>query len=344
VLVTTGTVTSARLMAERLPERAFHQYVPVDTCAAVRRFLAHWRPDLALFVESELWPNLILETRTRRIPMALVNARFTQKSYDGWKRAAGLARRIVSCFDATLAQDGSIANRLIAFGAKRVQIAGSLKADAPPLPVDEAALEAFRRSVGTRPIFLAAMTHPGEDELILEAAQTLRSNYADLLTVIVPRHPQRGPEVETLTIARGFTAARRSTSVLPNSATQVYVADTLGELGLFYRAARFAFIGKSLAGQGGQNPLEPARLGTAIITGPHTGNFDEIFRTLLDAQGEGRVNSASELAALANKWLGDSDLASDRAARAKAAAEALGGALTATVELIENLLAAHAHT
>jgi 3-deoxy-D-manno-octulosonic-acid transferase len=250
--------------------------------------------------------------------------------------------RIVSAFDATLAQDGSVANRLIAFGAKRVQIAGSLKADAPPLPVDQAALEAFRASVGKRPIFLAASTHPGEDELVLEAAQALQSSYADLLTVIVPRHPQRGPEVGALATVRGFTTARRSTGVLPSSPTQVYVADTLGELGLFYRAARFAFLGKSLAGHGGQNPLEPACLGTAIIAGPYTGNFEEIFRILLEAQGEGRVNSAVELAALANKLLADTNFTSQMGANVKAAADSMGGALTATVDLAENLLAAHA--
>ena len=342
VLVTTGTVTSAQLMAERLPPRAFHQYVPVDTCPAVRRFLAHWRPDLALFVESELWPNLILETRARKIPMALVNARFTQKSYDGWKRAAGLATRIISAFDATLAQNGPIAKRLIAFGAKRVQIVGSLKADVPPLPVDEALLNEFRAAAAGRPMFLAASTHPGEDEPLLEAARNLSVAYAELLTVIVPRHPQRGGEIEAIATARGFTAARRSAGALPASAMQVYIADTLGELGLFYRAAPFAFLGRSLGAHGGQNPLEPARLGAAIMAGPHTDNFEEMFRVLLDAQGEGRVNSASDLAALADRWLADPALVSALGGRAKRAAESMGGALEATVELAEDLLSSHA--
>ncbi len=339
VLVTTGTVTSAQLMAERLPSGAFHQYVPVDTCAAVRRFLAHWRPDIALFVEAELWPNLILETRARGIRMALVNARFTQKSYEGWKRAAGLATRIISAFDATLAQNGPIAKRLTAFGAKRVQIVGSLKTDVPPLPVNEALLMEFRAAAGGRPMFLAASTHPGEDDLILEAARNLQNAYPDLLTILVPRHPQRGPEIEALANAGGFVAARRSTGALPASPTHVYIADTLGELGLFYRAAPFAFLGGSLVGHGGQNPLEAARLGAAIVAGPHTENFEEIFRVLLDAQAEGRVTSASDLAALAGRWLADPALVSALGARAKTAAESMGGALAATVELAENLLA-----
>jgi 3-deoxy-D-manno-octulosonic-acid transferase len=191
-------------------------------------------------------------------------------------------------------------------------------------------------------MFLASSTHPGEDEQMLEAALDLSRAYPDLLTIIVPRHPQRGAEIEALASARGFSPARRSTGGLPTATTQIYVADTLGELGLFYRAAPFAFLGKSLAAHGGQNPLEPARLGTAIITGPHTGNFDEIFHVLLEAQGEGRVNSASELASLANRWLGDPSLMANRGEAAKAAAEALGGALTATIDLAENLLIAHA--
>jgi len=342
VLVTTGTVTSAQLMAERLPERAFHQYVPVDTRDAVRRFLKHWQPDLALFVESELWPNLILETRARAIPMALVNARFSQKSYEGWKRASALAARIVSSFDATLAQDGPIANRLIAFGAKRVEIAGSLKADAPPLPVNEAALEAFRASVAGRPLLLAASTHPGEDEIVLEAARALGGNHAGLLTVIVPRHPQRGGDIEGLATARGLSACRRSVGALPAPATDVYIADTMGELGLFYRAAPFAFLGGSLVQHGGQNPLEAAHLGTAVASGPYTDNFADTFRMLLDAQGAGRVHSAAELVDFAHGIFSDPALGKMIGARAKAAAESMGGALAATVELAENLLAAHA--
>jgi 3-deoxy-D-manno-octulosonic-acid transferase len=245
----------------------------------------------------------------------------------------------VSAFDATLAQDGLIANRLIAFGAKRVRIAGSLKADATPLPVDQAALNAFQVSVSGRPLFLAASTHPGEDELVLEAAQALRPSCPDLLTVIVPRHPQRGGEIEAIAGARGFATARRSTGASAASPTSVYIADTLGELGLFYRAAPFAFLGRSLVGHGGQNPLEAARLGAAIMAGPYTENFDEIFRVLLDAQGEGRVNSSDELAALVRKLISDPALVSLLGTRAKAAAESMGGALAATIELAENLLA-----
>jgi 3-deoxy-D-manno-octulosonic-acid transferase len=342
VLVTTGTVTSAQLMAERLPPRALHQYVPVDSVNSVRRFLAHWRPDLALFVESELWPNLILETRRARTPLALVNARLSAKSFGGWSYAPRSARRILSCFNVCLAQDGDIANRLIALGAHDVRISGSLKADAPPMPIDEVALAAFRAAVAGRSIFLAASTHPGEEVLVMQAARTLLRARPDLLTVIVPRHPQRGPEIEALALARNFSVIRRAVGNLPSQGTELYIADTLGELGLFYRAAPFAFLGRSMVLHGGQNPLEPARLKTAILTGPFTENFEKIFGVLLNAQGEGRVHSVEELSALALKLITNPAEAVRLGAKAKQAAESLGGALAATVELAEAMLEDHA--
>jgi 3-deoxy-D-manno-octulosonic-acid transferase len=343
VLVTTGTVTSAKMMEERLPARAFHQYVPVDSRSSVRRFLAHWRPDLALFVESELWPNLIVETHARGVPMALVNARLSERSFRGWNRARGLARRILSSFDACLAQDEGVAKRLTALGALSVQIAGSLKADAPALPVDEAALTAFRAAFGARPIFLAASTHPGEEEIVMRVAGDLRKNGSDALTIIVPRHPARGPEIEALAKAHGFAVSRRSTGEIPSSDTQLYVADTMGELGLFYRLAPFAFLGGSLVPHGGQNPLEPARLGTAVVTGPHTHNFEETFVSLLAAQGDGRVQSSEELLRLVQKLIADPGCAAQLGTRAKSASESLKGALSATMAMAETLIT-HART
>jgi len=343
VLVTTGTVTSAKMMEERLPPRAFHQYVPVDSRKAVRRFLAHWRPDLALFIESELWPNLIVETHALGVPMALVNARLSERSFRGWNRARGLARRLLSCFDLCLAQDEGVANRLTALGASSVQIAGSLKADAPPLPVDEAALAAFRAVMGARPLFLAASTHPGEEEIVMRVADALRKNGSDALTAIVPRHPARGPEIEALAKAHGFAVSRRATGALPSPDTQIYVADTMGELGLFYRAARFAFLGGSLVPHGGQNPLEAARLGTAVVTGPHTHNFEEIFVSLLAAQGVGRVHSAEELSRLVQKLIADPAAAAELGTCAKSASDCLRGALSATIAAAETLIT-HART
>lgn len=342
VLVTTGSVTSAQLMAERLPPRALHQYAPIDARGAVQRFLAHWRPDLALFVESELWPNLILETRARGVPMALVNARLSERSFHGWQRARSLAARLLSSFDACLAQDADIAARLAALGARGIRISGSLKADAPPLPVDEDAAAAFGAALGGRPLFLAASTHPGEDAALFSTAAALRVSASNALTVIVPRHPQRGREIETLATARGFSVARRGTGALPKPATEIYIADTMGELGLFYRAAKFAFLGGSLVPHGGQNPLEPTCLGTAILTGPHTHNFNETFRILLAAQGEGRVETAEELTASVLRLNADPNSATRMGRAAKQAAESMGGALAKTVDMAETLLASHA--
>jgi 3-deoxy-D-manno-octulosonic-acid transferase len=344
VLVTTGTVTSAKLMQERLPPpHAFHQYVPIDSPAGVQRFLAHWQPDLALFVESELWPNLLLETRSRGIPLVLVNARLSERSFRGWRYLPGLARHLLSAFDLCLAQDSAIAERLRALGAPCVRIAGSLKADVPPLPFDETALSKFRTAVGTRPLFLAASTHPGEEELVLEASGRVRQSRSDLLTVIVPRHPHRGAEIEVLARARGFSVSRRARGEFPGSGTEIYLADTMGELGLFYRAAPFAFLGGSLVPHGGQNPLEAARLHTAIITGPYTQNFEGAFLMLLEAQGQGRVSSAGELADLALRSIMNPLETARLAALAAAAAKSSSGALAATLEAAENLLAGPRH-
>jgi 3-deoxy-D-manno-octulosonic-acid transferase len=332
-------------MAERLPDRAFHQYVPLDLVPAVRRFLDHWRPDAALFVESELWPNLLLETHARRVPLALINARLSPRSYRGWRRSK-LARRMLGAFDTCLAQDDAVARRLTALGARSVHVTGSLKADAPPLPVDKTAFAAFDSAVAGRPILLAASTHRGEEEIVLDAFDILRADRPHLLAVIVPRHPHRGGEIAGLARARKLPAAQRSIGELPCSGTRVYVADTLGELGLFYRAAPFAVLGGSFIPHGGQNPLEPARLGTAVLSGRHTENFADIFDTILTAQGEGVIaepSGAGLAAAVAN--LGpDFARAHELGARAKAAAESLSGALGRTHDAVEGLLAGHART
>jgi 3-deoxy-D-manno-octulosonic-acid transferase len=331
------------MMAERLPARAFHQYVPLDLSRSVKRFLDHWRPDLALFVESELWPNLILQSRARGIPMALVNARLSAKSFRGWQRSR-LARRMLGAFDICLAQDKAIAHRLAALGAREVRIAGSLKADAPLLPFDRSDCIAFRDAVHGRPLFLAASTHAGEEEIILDAARDVRAAHPGLLTVIVPRHPPRGPDIAALARDRGLSPMLRSAGTLPGACNHVYVADTMGELGLFYRAAPFAFLGGSLIPHGGQNPLEPARLGAAVVTGPHTENFSDIFDAILSAQEEGVITSRPGLAAQVARLVADPELASRLGEKARIAAESLGGALNRTLDAVEGLIDVHART
>ena len=337
VLVTSGTVTSSRLMAERLPERAFHQFAPVDTPAAIARFLDHWRPNIGLFVDSEIWPNILSEARGRGIRLALINGRISARSFTGWRRFRRAASTVLSNYDACLAQDDATAARLSELGAHNVQITGSLKADAPPLPADPMKLEGLRSAIGGRPILLAVSTHPGEDETILPAHDGLRRLHANLLTIIAPRHPERGAEITMLCGDRDVL--QRSKGSLPRSDTSIYVADTLGELGLFYRLAPFAFVGGSLVPHGGQNPLEPARLSCAVLAGPHTENFTPAFDAIFAAQGLGLVHSCSDIVSLAHRLTTNAGEARAVGEAAAYAAQLLGGAVQKTCVAVEALLA-----
>ncbi len=303
LLLTTGTVTSAQLLSSRLPEalrpRVQHRFVPLDVPAWCARFLAGWRPDAAAFVESELWPNLLRATDRRGVPMALVNARMSARSARRWKLVPGFAREVLGRFRLVLAQTRADAARLIVLGATEVRCLGNLKDAAPPLPADPIALAGLRAAVGDRPLWLAASTHPGEETQVLAAHASMATRLPALLTVIVPRHPERGAAVAAEAAALGLAALRRSSGALPAAGTAIYVADTLGELGLFYRLARLAFVGGSLVPHGGQNPLEPARLGCAIMLGPHTWNFADPVGRLLAAEAALPIGDAATLAATA---------------------------------------------
>lgn len=286
-LVTTGTVTSARLLEQRLsPElapRTRHRFLPLDVPRWVARFLEGWRPDLAVIVESELWPNILRAAGRQGVPLALINARMSARSARTWGWAPGFARALLGRFALILAQTESDAARFSALAGRPVPCWGNLKYAAPPLPADPAELARLTLAWAGRPVWLAASTHPGEDEIILAAHRLLASDHPGLLTVIVPRHPQRGPDIAAL--AGDLPIARRSAGQDAGPGVAVYVADTLGELGLFYRLARIALIGGSLVPHGGQNPLEAARLGCPIITGPHHFNFGEIITRLSAAHG-----------------------------------------------------------
>ena len=336
VLVTSGTVTSARMMSERLPPRAIHQFVPIDLPSATARFLDHWRPDAGLFVDSDIWPNLVFGAKQRGIKLALVNARMSERSFAGWRWARKTAAALLSAFDICLAQDDEIAQRFRTLGARDVRAIGSLKADAPPLPADPDHLEALKRAISNRPVLLAAQTHPGEDETILPASDVLRRTIPDLLTIIVPRHAERGSEIAMLCATR--PSKRRALGELPAPDTAVYVADTMGELGLFYRLATFAFVGGSLIRHGGQNPLEPARLDCAVLAGPHTFNFTSAYEAIFRLQGAGLVRSSTEIAQIAQRLLQDPSEAARLGKAAAAAADTLGGAVAKTVAAVEQLL------
>lgn len=273
LLMTTGTVTSARLLADRLPDRAIHQYVPVDRPQWVRGFLDHWRPDLALWMESEFWPNLVGATQARGIPMILVNARMSPKSFAGWRRWPGMIRPLIAGFALRLAQDEDEAERLRALGAPDVKVPGNLKFAATPLPVDEDALGHIIAACEGRPLWLAASTHPGEETIAAQVHKRLLATHPGLLTVIAPRHPNRGGAIAQALADDGLMVSRRAADEPITPETEIYVADTLGEFGLFYRLSPVAFIGGSLVPHGGQNVLEAARLGAAVIHGPHMENF-----------------------------------------------------------------------
>lgn len=281
-VITTGTVTSARLLGARLPQRASHQFVPVDVPGWVDRFLDHWRPDAALWLESELWPNLLLGARRRAIPMALVNGRLSEGSYAGWRRwAPGLAADMLGGFAVVLGQTPEDARRFRDLGAAGAECVGNLKLAAPPLPAEQGTLDDLLEEFGTRPRWLAASTHAGEETMAVRVHEALASRHAGLLTVVAPRHPDRAEAIAADLVHAGATVARRSLGQPVTTETDVYLADTMGELGLLFRACPVVFMGKSLIGRGGQNPLEPARLGCAVVFGPHMDNFPEIAPRLV---------------------------------------------------------------
>ena len=322
VLLTTGTVTSAALLAERLPAlglgSVLHRFVPLDVPAWVARFLDHWRPDAAGFVESELWPNLIAGCEARGIPMMLVNARMSAHSLRGWKRAPSFAQQMLGAFARVQAQSEADAARLRLLGARDVDAPGNLKLAAPPLPVDPIELARLRALIGVRPVWLASSTHLGEEDVAGQVHRNLAPEHPGLLTIVAPRHPERGAAV-----AAALGAPRRAAGQDPGPG--IWVADTLGELGLLYRLAPLAFVGRSLVGQGGQNPLEPARLGCAIAVGPHTANFAEAVQALETAGALTRVAGAAELAGWVHGMLRDPDRRRVAGAAACAAAQGAAG-------------------
>lgn len=330
LLVTSGTRTSAELLGRRLPPGVVHQYVPVDGPRASARFLDHWRPDLAVFAESELWPNLILGARAggaraRGGKTALVSARLSAQSLKGWARAPGGARTLFVGFDLVMAQDDETARGLARLGA-RDDGRLNLKLAGEPLPSDPKALAEARVAIGERPVLLVASTHPGEEALPLDVFGFLCDRPDRPLLVIVPRHPVRGEAVEAQARAEGFVTAQRSAGLAPTGAVQVYVADTLGELGLWFRLARLAVMGGSLVeGIGGHNPLEPARLGCPVASGPHIDNWRGVYADLQAEQAVRMVEGPATLAAVMAEALADPAALRDEAGRAQAFAARQSG-------------------
>ncbi len=332
ILVTTGTVTSARLLPQRLPAaligRVTHRYAPLDVPAWVARFLEGWRPDAVAFVESELWPNTLAAIQARGMPLALLNGRISARTARRWGRwAPGFARELLGRFQLIMPRSAEDAARLLALGARELEPPGDLKLAAPPLPADEAALAALQAAIGGRPVLLAASTHPGEEAQILAAAEALRDSRPDLLTIIAPRHPERGAALGPW--------PRRALGALPD-AGPVYLADTIGEMGLLYRVAHVAFIGGSLVPHGGQNPLEAARLGCPIVFGPDMQNFAEATAGLLAARGARQLPDSAALAGTVADMLIQAEAT---AAMARAAGEWVAANAALPGRMAEALLA-----
>ena len=335
VLITTGTVSSAQILSQRLPPGAIHQFVPLDLPACMKRFLDHWRPDLVLLAESEIWPNLIMDVTDRAIPLIMVNARLSERSFQRWQKMPGFISALLKRVDLCLAQTRDDAARLMMLGAPRVQVAGNLKFDSPAPPADSTKLAEVTAIIGPRPVWVAASTHSGEEEIVLAVHRHLMRRFPDLLTIIVPRHAQRGLGIAELAMANGMEAGVRSRGDQPVAGRGIYIADTMGELGLFYRVASLIYVGKSMVAMGGQNPIEPAKLGGAILHGPHVANFTEVYDTLDRAGAAIMVADTDTLARMLGILISD-PAALRRMARAAAeAVENLGGASSHVIKALE---------
>ncbi len=339
-LITSGTASSAQLIGARLPPRSRHQFAPLDAPGPVGRFLDHWRPAAGIFVESEIWPNLLVTARARGVPLALVNARLSAAALRGWHRHPDTARFLLSRFDLLMAQGRDRADDLLSLGADpaRVVAGTNLKAAASPPPVDAAALAAIRTRLEGRPVWIASSTHPGEEEIVLAAHRRLLRDRPDLHLVLVPRHPERGDEVARTVRAAGLALARRCRGALPGPGHPVYLADTLGETGTWYALSPIVFLGATLVPKGGHNPYEPAMAGCAIMAGPHRDNAAQAYAGLEGAGALATVHDAADIAAQVARWL-DERAALDAARRAgQAHVQALDAALdSAAGQLIDAL-------
>jgi 3-deoxy-D-manno-octulosonic-acid transferase len=334
ILVTSGTVTSAAIVARRFPPDVIHQYLPYDSPKFVARFLDHWQPNLALFIESDLWPNLILSSAARRLPMVLINGRMSPRSFPRWRRLSKTIAALLGRFDLCLAQSRIDAERYAALGGRNVIVTGNLKLDVQAPPADHAKLERLMALTRGRQVVVAASTHPGEEEILIEVHKKLTRYFPGLLTVIVPRHPNRGEAIARMISAADVQVALRSLEELPGARTGIYVADTMGELGLFYRLAPIVFMGGSLVPHGGQNPIEAIKLGAAIVHGPHVFNFSDVYKALDGAGGAHVADAEDALMKRIGHLLADPAAQQSSLDAADRVVDHLGGALNRTLHAL----------
>lgn len=335
ILVTTGTVTSAQTMAERLPEGVIHQFAPIDTPASVRNFFAHWHPQLGLIIESEFWPNLLLEAKARGVPLHLINGRMSPKSFKGWKRSGPVFRALLESFDGIQAQSPEDQQHYRALGFPDCSLPGNLKFAAPPLSADPGLLAEFEEKLGDRPRWLLYSSHPGEEVRIAETHRQIAWKHPKLLTMIVPRHPERGPALAERIRELDLKVAQRSRAEPLTEDTEIYLADTLGELGLWFRLNRIAMMGGTLIPKGGQNPIEAARLGCTVVCGQYTENFVRIVEDMIAAGAIRRISQRpGDLAFAVSRLLQEPDKVAQMSAAAVAYAESQNGVLDRIMALL----------
>lgn len=303
VLLTTTTVSSSKVVEKRLPKNTFHQFCPVDTPQAVRRFLDHWQPDLAIWIESELWPNLIHETQERGIPTLLLNGRMSLKSFSNWKKMKRMIAPLLNRLDLCAVQSEEQASFFQTLGAKSVSVMGNIKLMMPPHEVDSKKYQALKKAVGTRPLWLAASTHPGEEEVILKTHKILQKNYPDLLTILVPRHIERAPALQVLALKEGVSSHLRTDKTTSLTGVDIYIGNTLGEMGLFYALAPVVMMGATLVPKGGHNPIEASQFGAFVLHGPHVAKNPQLYEALADLNLSQCIQDATQLANSVRPWL-----------------------------------------
>ncbi len=338
VVLTTGTVTSAKLVGERMDKRVIHQYVPLDLKPAVSNFLDHWQPDLAIMAESEIWPMTILELGARRVPQVLVNGRLSDRSFGSWMRRAYLAEALLENLALVVAQTEEDARRYRELGARPVTVSGNLKGDASPPPVDDAELDRLLGQIDGRKSWAAVSTHDGEEQAAAKVHLMLKKRHSDLLTIIVPRHPERADDLERSFHALGLSVSRRSRNDRIYDGTDIFLGDTIGEMGLFLRLTEIAFVGKSLTGQGGQNPLEPAMLDTAILSGSNVQNFREAYQRLIKNGGARLVRDVDMLAGAVNFLFNKPQARERMITAASSTVENMRGSFSRTLAALEPFL------
>ncbi|QLC52598.1 lipid IV(A) 3-deoxy-D-manno-octulosonic acid transferase [Bartonella alsatica] len=337
VLLTTGTVTSSTLVKKQFGNRLIHQYAPLDLDLAVHRFINHWKPDLTLICESEIWPLRIKELAKMGIPQILVNAHMSERSFKAWQKRPVLAKYIFKHIDLAIGQNERDVAYYHALGVKSVALSGNLKADVLPAE-NQALLTHYRNAIGNRPVWAAVSTHEGEEEIAFEVHKILKNYLPDLLTIIVPRHPQRLEDLIKKCNNKSLRFIRRSSNVVPDANTDVFWGDTIGEMGLFLRLSKVSFIGKSLCGNGGHNPLELALFGSAILTGPHVSNFQEMFEQFLMREAAYMIQDTKQLAIQVYRLLTNEVLRQEMIDKAYEIATSMAGALERTLKVLEPFL------